>query len=112
MPAGESVKTFGQRIGEIIVGIFKWGFIIFGGIIGVLASIHGAQGLAETFSIMLHQFLYVIGPWAVILSALIGILGGLYMYKQNRQNSKRILSIIHRQSRNILFQNKCFIVMF
>ena len=39
MPAGESVKTFGQRIGEIIVGIFKWGFIIFGGIIGVIIAI-------------------------------------------------------------------------
>ena len=39
MPAGESVKTFGQRIGEIIVGIFKWGFIIFGGFIGVIIAI-------------------------------------------------------------------------
>ncbi len=39
MPEGKSVKTFGQRVGEIIVGILKWGFIIFGGIIGVLITI-------------------------------------------------------------------------
>lgn len=39
MPEGKSVKTFGQRVGEIIVGIIKWGFIIFGGFIGILLTI-------------------------------------------------------------------------
>ena len=66
---------------------------VFGGIIGVMASMHGAQGLAETFSKMLHQFLYIIGPWAVILSALIGILGGLYMYKAAQKDYEKSLPI-------------------
>ena len=55
---------------------------VFGGVIGVMASMHGAQGLAETFSNMLHQFLYIIGPWAVILSSLIGIFGGLFILER------------------------------
>ena len=64
---------------------------VFGGIIGVIASIHGAQGLAETFSKMLHQFLFIIGPWAVILSTLIGILGGLHMYKSAQKDYENSL---------------------
>ncbi|MBR5516460.1 MAG: DUF3169 family protein [Firmicutes bacterium] len=52
-----------------------------GGVIGVLSTTQGAQGLAEKFESLLHEFLYLIGPWGVIASATVGIAGGLLMYK-------------------------------
>lgn len=54
---------------------------IFGGIIGVLATTQGAQGLAEKFADVLHEFLFIIGPWAVIITSLAGIIGSLFIYK-------------------------------
>ena len=66
MPEENKIKSFGQRVGEVILGILKWGVIIIGGCIGLAVA---SACIGVLFGLLLLGIVCLAEPaWVVGLS--------------------------------------------